>query len=289
MPYRNPILTRFLFLRISIRESISDRKLFWYLTWFFLGMAVLHTGQDFLHAYLKGYTPYLSESLMFKVYWILFIPTLSSLSYHFTKIEKRIPANFHWFMAIAGIVSLSVVHILLVAFFIVIVSGLFFYNAFPFSTPLRYFASEHVYLTVFFYAAAILILRYKTATSVRHAAPPHEPRLTADQGVEFISVSVKGKLIPIPVKDIICIGADRPYVRIHTDSGEYLHASTLKDILALLSSRKFVRVHRSTIINTKFVRHIKSRANGDYDVTLKNGVVVRMSRNYYAAFKNIVA
>ncbi|WP_162054582.1 LytTR family DNA-binding domain-containing protein [Pontibacter pamirensis] len=48
-------------------------------------------------------------------------------------------------------------------------------------------------------------------------------------------------------------------------------------------------MHRSTIVNTAQVEHIRSRSNGDYDVTLKNGEVVRMSRNYYPAFKELVA
>ncbi len=293
MPYQNQILTNSSFLRTLVFEPTSGKRLVWFTTIFFLIIAALQTGQDFLHAYLNGYRGYLADSLIFKVYWIVFIPALSFLLYESPKIRKSTPEKFRWLIVIAGILLLSAAHILLVALLINMVSSLFFYNPFPITTPLHYFASEHVYLTLFFYSAgAAIIFRNKkeqSDTKEINAISSRERQSTQDRLAEFISVSVQNKVIPIPTRAIICIVADRPYVRIQTNSGRYLHASTLKDMLDILGTGKFVRVHRSTIINREFVDHIKSRSNGDYDVTLRNGEVVRMSRNYYGAFRDVIA
>lgn len=53
-----------------------------------------------------------------------------------------------------------------------------------------------------------------------------------------------------------------------------------------LDTRTFVRVHKSTIVNLEKVSSFKSRLNGDYDLLLKNGTIVRLSRTYAANFKN---
>jgi len=45
-----------------------------------------------------------------------------------------------------------------------------------------------------------------------------------------------------------------------------------------LPSRRFVRIHRSTIVNAERIRELTSLENGDWDVRLQNGDVLRLSR-----------
>ena len=113
-------------------------------------------------------------------------------------------------------------------------------------------------------------------------------KATRPEAVESITVTIQNKRVPVSVKEIIYIRADKPYLNIQTPTGRYLHTGTLKEMLGKLEDGGFIRVHRSTILNRAFVAHFKSRSNGDYDVTLKNGEVVRMSRNYYASFRAII-
>lgn len=294
MNIQNNTLASFSALKTLGKEQASIKNPFLYLTMFFFTIAALQTGQDFLHAHLNGYKGYLADSLIFKIYWMLFIPTLGFLFYHTAQIKEKIPSRLRWLVSIAGVALLSAVHITLTALLIVVVSSLFFYRPFSFSTPLNYFASEHIYLTLFFYASGVAFLfLYKNGKvgpkDTASIASPELHEHPSDKFADFISISVHNKQIPIPVKEVICIQADRPYVSIHTCSGQYLHAATLKDMLTKLGSPRFVRIHRSTIVNTEQVEHIKSRSNGDYDVTLKNGELVRMSRNYYAAFRELMA
>jgi hypothetical protein len=268
----------------------NRKKVFWLMTAFFLGIAALQTGQDFLHAHINSYRGYLAESLVFKIYWVLFIPVVTFLFVYSAKIKPRIVGKLRWVLGIIAVVILSALHILLVAGLIVVVSELFFYSPFPFRTPFRYFASEHFYLTMFFYAAGIAIaFRHSKESDLSRPFPPSSPpkrQESTDKPLTFVFVSIQNKLIPIATKDIVCIQADRPYINIHTSEGKYLHTDTLKEMQSKLGNDRFVRIHRSTIINREFVKYIKSRSNGDYDITLTNGEAVRMSRNYYTSFRD---
>lgn len=268
-------------LPVQGKEWAISKRPTLFLTIFFVAIAMLQTGQDFLHSHLNGYTRYLADSLIFKIYWILFIPVLSFLYYHAAEIEGKRP---RWWVGIAGTILVSVMHLVVVALLIVVVSHLFFHQPFRFFTPLRYFASEHFYLTLFFYGAGFVYIFFKKQQKSLPAVATKAPELP-----DFISVSAQNRLIPVPVNEVLYIRADRPYISLQTCKGCYLHAATLKDMQAKLNPLQFVRVHRSVIVNIKLVGHYTSRSNGDYDITMKNGGVVRMSRNYFPGFKKLLA
>ena len=283
MHLQNNLLSASSLIQFPGKEWRIEKNPLLFLTIFFVVMAILQMGQDFLHSHLNGYTGYLAESLVFKIYWVLFIPALSVLIFHAAEVKKKDRPYFVWPVSIAAIFLLSVVHLLVAALLIVVVSYLFFYQPFHFSTPLRYFASEHFYLTLFFYGAGFVFVKkhlkiFPAAITATAAAFP-----------DFIPVSVQNRLIPVPVDEILYIRADRPYISLRTLNGSYLHAATLRAMQERLNPLHFVRVHRSLIVNMKQVGHYKSRSNGDYDITLKNGDVLRMSRNYFSGFKKLLA
>lgn len=88
------------------------------------------------------------------------------------------------------------------------------------------------------------------------------------------------------MNDIYQITAETPYISIQLNDKKYLHTETLKSMSTQLDNKVFVRVHKSSIINLDKVVSLKSRLNGDYDITLKNGAEIRLSRNYVADFKS---
>ncbi len=253
---------------------------------FFCAIALLHTGQDFLHAHLNGYRGYLSESLLFKTYWLLFIPAGALVFRYGPLLRKQGPRYQKWLVGLTGATFFTLVHIAATALLIVLLSNVWFRQPFEVATPLRYFTSEHFYLTLFFYGAGFAFILYKKEKAVLPPTekPPQEPAASPF----FIPVSIHNKVVPVPVKDVLFISADKPYINIHTLSGNYLHTATLKEMEEKLAPSRFVRIHRATIVNTTQVAHYKSRSNGDYDITLTNGAVVRMSRNYYAGFKKVM-
>jgi two-component system, LytTR family, response regulator len=104
-----------------------------------------------------------------------------------------------------------------------------------------------------------------------------------------LSVNLGKKNVLVHIADIVSIQAATPYVALHTKTGKHLYSASLKEMIALLDGHEygneFVRIHKSTIVNIKHVVQYISRLNGDYDVTLADGSVVRMSRNYSSVFK----
>ena len=60
---------------------------------------------------------------------------------------------------------------------------------------------------------------------------------------------------------------------------------TLKSLSEKLDNRLFVRIHKSEIVNLSKVQSYQSRQNGDYDVTISDSSVLRISRNFAKDFK----
>jgi two-component system, LytTR family, response regulator len=74
--------------------------------------------------------------------------------------------------------------------------------------------------------------------------------------------------------------ADDNYVHVHTASRKYLLRRTLQDLLVQLGEQRFARIHKSAAVNIAAVSSLTPLFKGDYEVSLRNGVVLRLSRRY---------
>ena len=99
-----------------------------------------------------------------------------------------------------------------------------------------------------------------------------------------LSVKNGKKSTILKTDNIKWISSDGPYLFIHTPGKKYLVTDSLKNIVTALPEN-FKRIHRSTIVNVDLIVEIKSRLNGDYDLTLRDGNVIRLSRNYSKSLK----
>jgi len=104
---------------------------------------------------------------------------------------------------------------------------------------------------------------------------------------ERIVVKSLGKIHFINVNDIIWVQAYDYYIKIHVDGKFYLVRQSLKSMESRLPEEVFYRVHKSNIVNRLYIENIKSKHNGDYELTLSTGTTVNMSRNYKACIKEI--
>lgn len=73
------------------------------------------------------------------------------------------------------------------------------------------------------------------------------------------------------------------YLCLHVGRDIHLLRRPIADLAEQLGP-DFVRVHRSAIVRLDRVRAITERRNGDADIELTGGAVVRMSRSYRAEF-----
>ncbi len=89
-----------------------------------------------------------------------------------------------------------------------------------------------------------------------------------------------GKIHFVELHDVCWIEAYDYYIKIHVADRYYLVRKSLRSMEELLPSREFFRIHKSSIINVRHLKELKSKNNGDYCVTLINGKQLNLSRNY---------
>jgi DNA-binding LytR/AlgR family response regulator len=82
---------------------------------------------------------------------------------------------------------------------------------------------------------------------------------------------------------------DGNYIEIRLKAGgaEY-HRRTL-DSLAKILPPQFSRIHRSYIVDRRDVKWVVSQGGGVYDVELKDGAKLPLSRAHYKDFKDLVS
>ena len=97
--------------------------------------------------------------------------------------------------------------------------------------------------------------------------------------LERIAVEVKGKVRPVAVDQIQYITADGPYAELHTPERRYIIRESMQHLEERLDPAKFMRVHRSVIVRLDLVEMLHRGAGGDYELQLKSGGRLRVSRS----------
>src|SRR5947208_323416 len=97
--------------------------------------------------------------------------------------------------------------------------------------------------------------------------------------LERIAVEMRGKVRSIPVEQIDYIVADGPYAELHTGDRRHVIRESMQTLEDRLDPKKFMRVHRSMIVRLDLVDTLHRGAGRDYEVQLKNGARVKVSRS----------
>jgi two-component system LytT family response regulator len=112
-------------------------------------------------------------------------------------------------------------------------------------------------------------------------APPNEK---ADGWLTRIAVRSLGRIVIVPVHEIVRLEAEDNYVRIWADR-PYLHKDTLSGLCARLDPAEFLRVHRSHALNLRLVRELHPQLHGEFRISLANGTEITSGRSYRAAIQ----
>lgn len=257
-------------------NSIDSKNLAAILSAVFIFIAGIKILQDFLEAKRVGRAFYFSESFLFKTIWLLFIPILMVLYNQLKKQDFTRPSS----TALLIIVPV-IIHYLILPVVFLFFSHLFYGGRYGLYKILSYTLANDLYVLIIVYSTFVLGYKYFYI--------PASVTLTSEIKEQPDSLVVNnGKVnTVIKIKEIIQIVASTPYVTIQLNNKKYLHTATLKAMGEILDNKTFIRVHKSTIVNKKQVVSFKSRLNGDYDLLLKNGNKVRLSRTYAANFKEL--
>lgn len=244
------------------------------------GGIILTIFQDFSEASFRQGAFYLSESFLFTAFWWLFLPAV----YLFHKFNHYFHKTATAF--VAGTV-LSLLHLSLYPVIIWLVSALFYENTFPYWQTFCFGLTEYTRTLIMVYAIPVIFIPF-----IKKRKTEKGPLVTPDLQVHHryvyqhkLSVTDGAKHVILDTNDILYFTANPPYLNIHHTTKRYLLNGTLKSMCEKLDPGTFVRIHKSTLINIQHVQSYTSRSNGDYDLVLKDGTSLRLSRNFAGNFK----
>ncbi|WP_448565470.1 LytR/AlgR family response regulator transcription factor [Thalassotalea ganghwensis] len=106
---------------------------------------------------------------------------------------------------------------------------------------------------------------------------------------EKLIVKDTGRIRIVETQDINYILGAGNYADIYLNDGSHiLHRETLSALEASLDPNLFSRIHRSTIVNKTNIKELSTQDNGDYQVTLKSGDVLTLSRRNKIKLKELL-
>jgi two-component system LytT family response regulator len=93
-------------------------------------------------------------------------------------------------------------------------------------------------------------------------------------------VRADGHVKVIDLAGVDWLSAADNYVALHAGAREFLVRDTIARIEQRLDPQQFVRIHRSTIVRIDRIAELIPDLHGDFQVILKNGAVLAMSRTF---------
>jgi two-component system LytT family response regulator len=100
--------------------------------------------------------------------------------------------------------------------------------------------------------------------------------------VKQILVRDRARAYFVPVDSIERLSAAGNYVEIHAAGKVHLLREPLARLIAQLDAREFIRVHRSHVVRLSFIAELQPMFHGDYELILRNGERLALSRRYKA-------
>lgn len=96
---------------------------------------------------------------------------------------------------------------------------------------------------------------------------------------ERLAFRADGRIVFLRPDEIRWAEADDNYVTLHLAEGRLLLRETLTAIETRLGSGSFIRINRSAVIHAGQLKELKPGLHGDYEVVLRDGTVLPLSRS----------
>jgi two-component system, LytTR family, response regulator len=137
------------------------------------------------------------------------------------------------------------------------------------------------------FATSIERVRAALADADRSDAEERVRRLLAQlpgraAAVQQVLVRDTDRAYFLAVRDIDRIAAAGNYVEVHVAGKVHLIRESLTGFIAQLDAAEFLRVHRSHVVRLGFIAELKPLFHGDYELVLKDGQSLPLSRRYKA-------
>jgi two-component system LytT family response regulator len=121
----------------------------------------------------------------------------------------------------------------------------------------------------------------------RRAQDRESPGASLQAGVylQRIPVEMKGKVRVVPTSEVDFIIASGPYAELYSGDRKYVIRESMQNLEDSLDPEVFIRTHRSVIVRIDLIETLHKGAGGDYDVQLKSGRRLRVSRSRIEALE----
>lgn len=251
---------------------------------FWIMVALLALFQDFIDTRWRGSFFDIYESAAYKLFWLLFIPFALLFYTSFNLIGGGSREKYPFLVRSTNTVLLplafSLTHLFVFALCLSIISQWMHEIPWKLSWLIKEKLSSRLYIVVSVYTIFTYFAFYRS----RHKKQDGEKK----EYLPYLPVKNGSKSVVVDTNTIKWIKSDAAYLEIHTLDKRHIVTSTLNKMTTELDPDQFRRIHKSTIVNLKMIAEFRSRFNGDYDVILKDGTELRLSRNYAKPLKGIV-
>lgn len=95
-----------------------------------------------------------------------------------------------------------------------------------------------------------------------------------------LMIKSSGRVDVVDVASIDWLEADGNYVNIHCGGKKHIMREKFSTLQEQLDPALFVRIHRSTIVRADRIKRLKPLVNGDYLVTMSDGMEFTLSRTF---------
>lgn len=244
-------------------------------------MAVLELGQDYISSILNENHFQLTESLSYKLFWLLFIPFSTAQAYLLEITRSGFSGTPYLAFNALFVLAITLMHLMIFSFFLFGISEMIHESPWSLSFLITEKLSTRLYigLSIYIVFATVHFLAIKQKMN----SESNQQKKYSDT----IPVKNGRHTVLVDVEQIKWIQSDGPYLYIHTADRNHVVLDSLKNIITTLPEN-FKRIHRSTIINIDIIKKLKSRGNGDYDVITDDEQMLRLSRNYAKSLKGLL-
>ena len=112
--------------------------------------------------------------------------------------------------------------------------------------------------------------------------------ISENKEIDKIVVKSNNNIHVIPLSEVLYIESEDDYVMIHTTKGKHLKHETMKYYEEHLNASMFIRIHRSYIVKIDEIKKIEKYGKDSYQIMLKNGTDLKVSRTRYQELKSIL-
>ena len=136
------------------------------------------------------------------------------------------------------------------------------------------------------------VRRERLQAALMRVAQRRQPVDTTADGEPVLVVSDRGRVLRVPVSEVLYLKAELKYVTLRTAAGEWVLDEPLNDLEQRLG-RDFLRVHRNALVALRAVRALERHATAEeplgWAVLLHNGERLSVSRRQLTLVREAMA